>query len=88
MKLKHEFTIRQIAGEYVMIPMGKSALAFSGMITTNEVGAYICQQLSEEIGEAALLEKICREFEVEEAVAAADLEQFLQLLRQAELLQA
>jgi len=58
MKLKYEFVVRQIAGEHVLIPMGKSALAFSGMVTTNEVGAYICRRLAEPVSQEELLDGI------------------------------
>lgn len=86
MKLKYEFTVREIAGEYVLIPMGKSALAFSGMVTTNAVGAAICRRLSEPATEAELLEAVCREFAVDAQTAREDLEEFLTLLRKANLL--
>ena len=87
MKLKHEFIIRQIAGEYVLIPMGKSALAFSGMVTTNEVGAFICRQLAKSVSQEALLDAICAEFEVSRQTAQEDMEQFLRNLRKADLLE-
>ena len=87
MKLKHEFIVRQIAGEYVLIPMGKSALAFSGMVTTNEVGAFICRQLAKPVSQEALLDAICAEFEVSRQTAQEDMEQFLRNLRKADLLE-
>ena len=37
MKLKYEFSVREIAGDYVLVPLGEAALKLSGMITTNEV---------------------------------------------------
>ena len=87
MKLKHEFVIREIAGEYVLVPMGKSALAFSGMVTTNAVGAYICEQLASPITGEALLDAVCQEFEVSRQTAREDTEQFLNMLRKAALLE-
>ena len=87
MNLKYEFTIREIAGEYVLIPMGKSALAFSGMVTTNAVGATVCRRLAEPATKQELLEAICEEFAVEEETARRDLEEFLILLRGADLLE-
>ena len=87
MKLKHEFMTRQIAGEYVLIPMGKSALAFSGMVTANAVGAFICEQLREETDRETLLSAICSEFEVEPGTAEADMDDFLKLLAKAKLLE-
>lgn len=87
MKLKYEFTLRQIAGEYVLIPMGRSALAFSGMVTTNAVGAAVCRRLAEPATKEELLEAVCEEFAVDPQTARKDLEEFLTLLRGAGLLE-
>lgn len=81
MKLKYEFTLREIMGDYIMVPVGEGALAVSGMGTTNEVGAFICEKLKEEISPAALLKAVLSEFEIDEATAKTDLEEFLARLR-------
>lgn len=41
MKTSNEFIMREIAGEYVLVPIGKRALTFQGLVTMNEVGALI-----------------------------------------------
>ncbi len=81
MKLKYDFHIRQIADEYILIPMGSSALTFSGMVSTNEVGAAICEALKQETTYDAVLEYICQEFSVEKETAKTDLDEFLARLR-------
>ena len=37
MKVQKEFVLREIAGDYVIIPTGKTVLSFNGLITVNEV---------------------------------------------------
>lgn len=86
MKLKYEFAVREIAGEFVLIPMGGAALAFSGMVSTNAVGAFICEKLQQEITQEALLEAICGEFDIDRDTARQDMLQFLENLRRAKLL--
>ena len=81
MKLKYEFTLREIMGDYIMVPLGEGALAVSGMGTTNEVGAFICEKLKEEISSADLLKAVLDEFEIDEATAKNDLDEFLARLR-------
>lgn len=39
MKVEKEFVLREIAGDYIIIPTGKTVLDFNGLITVNEVGA-------------------------------------------------
>lgn len=87
MKMKYEFAIREIAGDYVLVPLGQGALHFSGMLTTSQVGAFIVRCLAEEITMEALTEKLMEEYDVDAATAAADLEEFTGLLRKVDLLQ-
>lgn len=87
MKLKYEFNVRNIAGEYVLVPMGAGALAFSGMVTTNAVGAVICDCLKQATTRPAILERLLQEFEIDEATAKADMNAFLADLDKAGLLE-
>ena len=87
MKVKYEFAIRQIAGEYVLVPLGRAALQFSGMLTTSEVGAFIFRTLAQETSLEELKAKLMEEYEVDEQTAAADLEEFLAQLRKLKLLE-
>ena len=43
MKIDKQFILRQIAGDYVIIPAGKTTLEFNGLITVNEQGAFLWQ---------------------------------------------
>ena len=48
MRVDEGFVLREIAGDYVIIPTGKTVLDFNGMITVNEVGVSIWKMLQEE----------------------------------------
>lgn len=87
MKLKYEFSVREIMDEYILVPVGESALEFSGMVTTTEVGAFLCGLLREETTRDALLAALLAEYEVDEATAGADLDEFLAAMGQADLLE-
>lgn len=41
MVIRGDFVLRQIAGEYVLVPTGMAALDFGSLISTNEVGYFI-----------------------------------------------
>ena len=68
MKIDKKFVLREIAGEYIIIPTGKTALDFKGLITVNDV------TLEE------LVQGILNEYEVEEEVAREDIQEFLDAL--------
>ena len=41
MKVSNEFILREVAGEYILVPVGAAAVKFNGLITLNEIGAFI-----------------------------------------------
>ena len=45
MELKREFVLREIAGDTLLIPTGRTALDLNGMLTLNELGAEIWRLL-------------------------------------------
>ena len=82
MKFKKEFMLREIVGETILIPMGDSNNHFNGIITINELGKFIWENLESSKDEEDLLHKILEEYEVEEKEAKEDLDEFLDKLRQ------
>ena len=80
MKVRTSFAVREIAGDYILVPLGEMALKFSGMITTNEVGAFIWECLQEDVSKEELLEKVLEEFEIDRETAEQDVGQFLENL--------
>ena len=86
MKFKKEFMLREIVGETVLIPTGETAAHFNGLISVNELGRFIWDNYEKAKDEDELLSFILDEYEVERDVAKADLDEFLQILRDAEII--
>lgn len=86
MKFKKEFILREIVGETVLIPAGETATKFNGLISVNELGRFIWENIEKAKDEDELLEFILDEYEVEREVAKADLDEFLQVLKDAEII--
>ena len=80
MKVQKEFVLREIAGDYVIIPTGKTVLTFNGLITVNEVGADLWKMLQSDVSFDDLLEGILEIYDVEEETAREDIEEFLDTL--------
>ena len=80
MRINKEFVLREIVGEYIIIPTGSTVLGFNGLITVNEVGIAIWKMLQEEVTVDQLVQGILAEYEVEEKVAREDVKEFLQTL--------
>ncbi|MDD7389386.1 MAG: PqqD family protein [Lachnospiraceae bacterium] len=86
MKIKGEFILREVAGETLLVPVGETALKFNGMITLNRVSAVIWKALSEQASYNEILGKILGRFDVEPDAARRDLDEFLEQMKAADLL--
>ena len=80
MKVDKEFVLREIAGEYVIIPIGRTVLSFNGLITVNEIGAFLWNLLQEDVTKEELVAKVLDEYEVDEETAREDIQEFLDTL--------
>lgn len=80
MKVEKEFVLREIAGDYIIIPTGKTVLDFNGLITVNEVGVSLWKMLQNEMSFEDLVQGILEEYDVEESVAREDIQEFLDRL--------
>ena len=86
MKLKYNFAVREIAGDYVMVPLGESALKFAGMISTSETGALLADALKHDVTKEELLQKLVKEYDVDEIVAMDDINEFIVRLQKLDIL--
>ena len=80
MRITKEFVLREIAGDYIIIPTGKTVFDFNGLITLNEVGVSLWKMLQNEVTFDDLLQGILDEYDVEPAVAREDIQEFLDQL--------
>lgn len=87
MRINKEFVLREIAGEYIIIPTGATVLEFNGLITVNEVGITLWRMLQQEVSFEQLVEAVLGEYQVEENVARADIREFLEELQKAGILE-
>ena len=72
MKRNTDFMLRDIAGEVILVPTGAATQQFNGMITLNEVAAFIWKNLDESESSEILVDKIMAEFEVDRETATRD----------------
>ena len=80
MRITKEFVLREIAGDYIIIPTGKTVFDFNGLITLNEVGVSLWKMLQNEVTFDDLLQGILDEYDVEPAVAREDIQEVLDQL--------
>ena len=86
MRIVPGFIVRQIADQIVAIPTGESARTLSGLVALNDTGRFLFDLLQTPRTEAELIEAMQDAYEVDHATAQADVAEFLQILRQSQLL--
>lgn len=79
MKLKDGFLLRSVAGQTVVLPTGGD-LDLNMMITLNETGAFLWEHLENDTNEAALVEALLAEYDVDKATAENAVAAFVQKL--------
>ena len=82
MRRSKDYLLRTIAGETILIPTGAAARQLSGLVTLNELGAFIWQQLADDCTLDTIAARITAEYDVDDATARADAEDFLQSLQE------
>ena len=86
MKLRGEFVVRQVMDCVTAIPVGNTALQFNGMILLNSVSKVIWESLQEDTTVDKIIVAVTESFTVSQEEAKADVLEFLDKLRTAQLL--
>lgn len=81
LKLKDGFIMRKVAGEAVVLPTGNE-LDLNMMITLNGTGAFLWERLQDRTDEAALVNALLAEYDVDEARAKRAVDSFVAKLRE------
>lgn len=81
MKIKKELIKREIAGDVILVPVGRTALENNGLFTLNELGGFLWDRLPEARDETDLLRAVLAEYDVTESQATQDIREFLEELK-------
>ncbi len=87
MKIKSNFMLREVAGYYVVVPVGNGALNFNGVINLNESGATLWKTLENDATEEDLVTALMSEYEVDEERARIDVLNFVNKMKDAKLIE-
>lgn len=87
MRLKKELIRREIAGDVLLVPVGGTVLENNGLFALNELGAFLWDRLETAADEETLVQAVLSEYEVDESTARTDTAEFLQKLREMDILE-
>lgn len=87
MKLKDGFILREVAGNYVVVAVGKRTKEFNGVINLSESAADIWKLLKENTTEDEIIQKMQEMYDAEKEVLSQGVKTFVGKLREAGLIE-
>ena len=86
MEIKKELIKREIAGDIILIPVGKTVYETNGLFVLNELGNFIWDLLPDAPDAQAICQAVLDNYEVSEEEAHSDVEEFLRKLKEMDIL--
>ena len=81
MQIKKELITREIAGDTILVPVGKAIYESNGLFALNELGAFIWNLLPDVETEEEICRAVLAEYDVSQEEAARDVAEFMEKLR-------
>lgn len=83
MKRSTDFLLREVAGTCVIVPVGKAAREFPGMMRVNPTGRFLWELLEQEQTVESLVAALLERYDVSAELATKDVAAFLENIRSA-----
>ncbi len=87
MKIKEGFAKREIAGSIIVVPVGKTTREFNGMITLNQSGSFFWDCFCDDITVDDAVKMVTDEYEIDADTARKDIEKFIKMLDENDLIE-
>lgn len=81
MRVSTDFILREVAGEWLLVPVGDAAVKLRGLIGLSESGYLVYTLLQKGADRQELLRAVLSEYKVDQATAEADVDAFLGQMR-------
>ncbi len=75
MKISSNFIKREIFGDVFLVPIGEASKKINGLVSLNEVCAFIYDCFTEECMSEDVVKKVTEHYDVDESTARKDIEE-------------
>lgn len=86
MKVKDNLILREIAGSWIIVPVGEMVVEFNGLMNLSESGAFLWKKLADGAEMNELVSDLVNEYDINEETAQADVREFIAKLDEKGLL--
>lgn len=87
MKIRDGFMLREVAGQWVVVPLGERVVEFNCIMTLSESGALLWKMLEKDVLEEELVQAVLQEYSIDEETANTDAQEFIASLREKGLIE-
>lgn len=86
MKVKDNLILREIAGSWIIVPVGEMVVEFNGLMNLSESGAFLWKKLADGAEMNELVKEMLIEYDIDEDTAKSDVKEFVGQLQEKGLL--
>lgn len=86
MKIAEGYLLRTVAGKNIVVSIGND-VNFNGMITLNDTGVFFWNLLQKETSKEEILSAVLKEYDVTSEEASRDIDEFIEKLKVAKILE-
>ena len=79
--MNKKYLLREVAGEYLLVPIGESSVQFNSLVTMNETGAFIWKKLDKGMDTEQIAEVLTKEYTISLQQAKNDVIEFINYLK-------
>lgn len=87
LKIKSGFMLRNIADNWIVVPLGERVVDFNGLITLSETGAFLWKKLETISNSDMLIKELLIKYDIDETTAKADVLKFIDMLKEGGVLE-
>jgi len=77
MKRSEDFSLRNVGGQDILVPLGAKVLDMNALITLNATGRIVWELLAQDRSLEYLVTEVVKEFDIDEDMARGDVQAFL-----------
>lgn len=81
LKVKDGYILREVMGDYIVMPAGDNMKKFEGALVLSETSAFVWEKLQKNVSKSDLLKDVLAEFDVDEATASKDIDDLIEKLK-------
>jgi len=87
MKIKKNYLLKEVADQYVLVPVGEEAIKFNGVISLNKSGKRLFEKLQTDVTQEQLISHLQSLYDVTTEKATKDVANFIKIMKENNLLE-